>query len=47
MGSGKEKILAGQLYHAGDAELQADAAKAKAWMAHYNASMAASAEERR
>jgi maltose O-acetyltransferase len=43
----KEKMLAGELYHAGEAELQADAAKAKAWMSRYNASMAASADERR
>jgi maltose O-acetyltransferase len=47
MKSEKEKMLAGELYHAGDAELQADAAKAKAWMARYNASMAAPADERR
>jgi maltose O-acetyltransferase len=46
MRSEKEKMLAGELYHAGDAELQADAAKAKAWMARYNASMAAPADER-
>jgi maltose O-acetyltransferase len=45
--SEKQKMLAGELYHAGDAELQADAAKAKAWMARYNASMAASADDRR
>jgi maltose O-acetyltransferase len=47
MRSEKEKMLAGQLYHAGDAELQADAAKAKAWMSRYNASIAAPADERR
>jgi maltose O-acetyltransferase len=47
MRSEKEKMLAGELYHAGDAELQADAAKAKAWMARYNASMARPADERR
>jgi maltose O-acetyltransferase len=47
MRSEKEKMLAGELYHAGDRELQADAAKAKAWMSRYNASMAASADERR
>ena len=43
----KQKMLAGELYHAGDPELQADAAKAKAWMARYNGSMAAPADERR
>jgi maltose O-acetyltransferase len=42
----KQKMLAGELYHAGDPELQADAARAKAWMARYNASMAAPADER-
>src|ERR1700754_1235234 len=45
--SEKEKMLAGELYHAGAPELQADAAKAKAWMSRYNASMAASAGDRR
>jgi maltose O-acetyltransferase len=45
--SEKEKMLAGELYHAGDVELQADAAKAKARMSRYNASMAASADVRR
>jgi maltose O-acetyltransferase len=47
MRSEKEKMLAGELYHARDAQLQADAAKAKAWMARYNASMATLADERR
>jgi maltose O-acetyltransferase len=47
MGSEKEKMLAGELYHAGDPELQADAAKAKAWMSRYNVSMAASVDDRR
>jgi maltose O-acetyltransferase len=47
MRSEKEKMLAGELYHAGDGELQGDAAKAKAWISRYNASMAASADERR
>ncbi|MFC7552160.1 maltose acetyltransferase domain-containing protein [Pseudoroseomonas wenyumeiae] len=36
----KEKMLAGELYDAGDAELQADAAAARAWMVRYNASSA-------
>jgi maltose O-acetyltransferase len=47
MRSEKEKMLAGELYHAGDPELQADAAKAKAWMSRYNVSMAASVDDRR
>jgi maltose O-acetyltransferase len=47
MKSEKEKMLAGELYRAGDSELQADAARAKAWMARYNASTAAPADERR
>jgi maltose O-acetyltransferase len=47
MRSEKEKMLAGELYHAGAPELQADAAKAKAWMLRYNASMAASTSDRR
>ncbi len=32
----KQKMLAGQLYRAGDAELQRDQAAARAWMAAYN-----------
>jgi maltose O-acetyltransferase len=36
----KERMLAGELYHAGDRQLQADQAAAKAWMARYNASWA-------
>jgi maltose O-acetyltransferase len=47
MRSEKEKMLAGELYHAGAPELQADAAKARAWMSRYNDSMAASADDRR
>jgi maltose O-acetyltransferase len=47
MKSEKEKMLTGELYHVGDSELQADAGKAKAWMARYNESMAAPADERR
>ncbi len=41
----KQKMLAGELYHAGDPELQADAAAARAWMARYNASLARPPEE--
>jgi maltose O-acetyltransferase len=45
--SEKKKMLAGELYHAGDREIQADQATAKAWMVRYNASLGASADERR
>jgi maltose O-acetyltransferase len=43
----KEKMLAGKFYHAGDPEIQADQAAAKAWMVRYNAALATSAAERR
>jgi maltose O-acetyltransferase len=43
----KQKMLAGELYHAGDPEIQADQAAAKSWMVRYNAALAASAQERR
>src|SRR3546814_18224229 len=33
----KEKMLAGELYHASDAEIQADQAAAHAWLARYHA----------
>lgn len=33
----KQKMLAGELYDAGDAEIQADQAAAAAWMARFNA----------
>ena len=36
----KQKMLSGALYHAGDAEIQADAAAARDWMARYNAAFA-------
>ena len=42
----KEKMLPGEMYHAGDPEIQADQAAAKMWMVRYNASLAASAAER-
>jgi maltose O-acetyltransferase len=45
--SEKKKMLAGELYHAGDREIQADQAAAKAWMVRYNAALGASADERR
>jgi maltose O-acetyltransferase len=42
----KQKMLAGELYRP-DAELGADQAAAKAWMARYNAAMASPVSERR
>jgi maltose O-acetyltransferase len=45
--SEKQKMLAGDLYHAGDPELQADQARAKAWMIRYNAALGLPAMERR
>jgi len=45
--SEKKKMLAGELYHAGDRQIQADQATAKAWMVRYNAALGASADERR
>lgn len=43
----KQKMLAGDSYHAGDPELQADMAATKCWLARYNAALAAPPEERR
>ena len=43
----KQKMLAGELYNAGDPELQADLARAHQWMARYNAMLAAPKDERR
>ncbi|MFK3888867.1 sugar O-acetyltransferase [Sphingomonas sp. NPDC079357] len=45
--SEKQKMLAGESYHAGDAELIADHQAALAWMERYNAAAARSAAERR
>jgi maltose O-acetyltransferase len=42
----KQKMLAGQLYDAADAELVAERMAAAAWMARYNAEAAAPTEER-
>ena len=42
----KQKTLAGELYRPGDPELQADAAANKAWLARYNAALAAPASGR-
>lgn len=36
----KQKMLAGEFYHAGDAEIQADQAAARDWMERYNLSRA-------
>src|SRR5258707_5545941 len=43
----KKKMFEGDLYHAGDPEIQAHQAAAKAWMVRYNAALGASAAERR
>ncbi|SFG54484.1 sugar O-acetyltransferase [Methylobacterium gossipiicola] len=45
--SQKQKMLAGELYHPDDPEIQADSHDAKAWMVRYNASLALSPVERR
>jgi maltose O-acetyltransferase len=42
----KEKMLSGALYVADDPEIAADAARAAAWMARYNAAAAASPADR-
>ena len=47
MASEKEKMLAGDLYRADDAELMADSHRAAAWMARYNASLPLDADARR
>jgi len=44
--SEKSKMLAGELYCAQDPEIAGDNARAQGWMAQYNASLAASPEER-
>ena len=36
MSTEKQKMLAGEFYHAGDAEIQADQAASRLWMEHYN-----------
>lgn len=43
----KQKMLAGELYDPADAEIQADAAANRAWIARYNAALDASPETRR
>jgi maltose O-acetyltransferase len=42
----KQKMLAGELYRPGDAELQADAVANTAWLVRYNAALAAPVSER-
>jgi maltose O-acetyltransferase len=44
--SEKQKMLAGELYHANDPELEADRSTAAAWMVRYNAALAASDADR-
>ncbi|RAK51449.1 sugar O-acetyltransferase [Phenylobacterium deserti] len=43
----KEKMLAGELYNANSPEVQADQAACHAWLARYNASLAAGAQAQR
>ncbi|MBE7202621.1 MAG: sugar O-acetyltransferase, partial [Parafilimonas terrae] len=43
----KQKMLSGEPYRPGDPELAADARRARAWMVRYNATLAASPDERR
>jgi maltose O-acetyltransferase len=45
--SEKQKMLAGELYHPGDPEIQADSAATKAWLVRYNAALDKSPAERR
>ncbi|GBU16583.1 MULTISPECIES: sugar O-acetyltransferase [Methylobacterium] len=47
MTSEKQKMLAGELYRPGDAEIQADAEANKRWLARYNSALDASRETRR
>lgn len=44
--SAKQKMLAGELYHASDPELQRDQAACRAWMVRYNAVLGASDADR-
>jgi maltose O-acetyltransferase len=43
----KQKMLAGELYDAGDPELQADTMAAHKWLARYNATLGSPASEQR
>lgn len=47
MKTDKQKMLAGELYHADDPELRADAAANMAWLVRYNATLAVPGAERR
>ena len=47
MSTEKQKMLAGELYDAGDVELQADMMTTMAWLSRYNAAIAQSVEVRR
>ena len=47
MATEKQKMLAGELYRPGDAEIQADQAANKTWLARYNAVLDSSPAERR
>ena len=42
----KQKMLAGELYNAGDGEIQADQAAARAWMERFNLTAGMSPEQR-
>ena len=42
----KQKMLAGDLYDAGDSEIQADLAATRAWLVRYNASLGMASRER-
>lgn len=42
----KQKMLAGELYDAGDPEIQADLAAAREWMVRYNGSLGGTSEQR-
>lgn len=44
--SEKDKMLAGELYRPGDAEIQTDQRTTHAWLARYNAALGAPREER-
>ncbi|RYH60416.1 MAG: sugar O-acetyltransferase [Alcaligenaceae bacterium] len=43
----KQKMLAGELYNAGDAEIQADLSATREWLVRYNAALAMPTAERR
>ena len=45
--SERQKMLSGEPYDPGDAELRADRAAARAWMARYNLALAATPQQRR